>query len=70
MSVVVVFPTLNSRHKRSARAQSKHIGRPAISRKVREQIVKRFAAGETPYRIGKELGVDRATAAKYAADFA
>jgi DNA invertase Pin-like site-specific DNA recombinase len=50
-----------------ARAQGKHIGRPAISRKVREQIAKRFAAGETPYRIGKELGVDRATAAKYAA---
>jgi DNA invertase Pin-like site-specific DNA recombinase len=49
-----------------ARAQGKHIGRPAISRKVREQIEKRFAAGETPYRIGKVLGVDRATAAKYA----
>jgi DNA invertase Pin-like site-specific DNA recombinase len=49
-----------------ARAQGKHIGRPVISREVREQIAKRFAAGDTPYRIGKELGIDRQTAAKYA----
>jgi DNA invertase Pin-like site-specific DNA recombinase len=50
-----------------AKAQGKRIGRPAISRKLQEQIAKQSAAGETPYRIGKELGIDRHTAAKYAA---
>lgn len=48
-----------------AKAQGRRIGRPAIPRKVRELIAERSAAGETPYRIAKELGIDRHTAAKY-----
>jgi DNA invertase Pin-like site-specific DNA recombinase len=50
-----------------AKAQGKRIGRPTLSRKLREQVAKRTAAGDTPYRIGKDLGIDRHTAAKYAA---
>ena len=49
-----------------ARAQGKRIGRPAISRKIRDQIAGRIAAGETPYAVAKALGIDRHTAAKYA----
>jgi DNA invertase Pin-like site-specific DNA recombinase len=52
-----------------ARAQGKHIGRPSLSRKLREKIADRIAAGETPYRVAKDLGIDRHTAAKYAAPF-
>jgi DNA invertase Pin-like site-specific DNA recombinase len=48
-----------------ARAQGKRIGRPAISRKLRDQISGRIAAGETPYAVAKALGIDRHTAAKY-----
>jgi DNA invertase Pin-like site-specific DNA recombinase len=49
-----------------ARAQGKHIGRPTLSRKLREKIAERIAAGQTPYRVAKDLGIDRHTAAKYA----
>ena len=45
-----------------ARAQGKRIGRPAISRKLRDQIAGRIAAGETPYAVAKALGIDRHTA--------
>src|SRR5215831_192330 len=38
-----------------ARAQGKCIGRPAISRKLRDQIAGRIAAGETPYAVAKAL---------------
>jgi DNA invertase Pin-like site-specific DNA recombinase len=48
-----------------AKAQGKRIGRPTISRKTQERIAQRIAAGETPYRVAKDLGVDRHTAAKY-----
>ena len=48
-----------------ARAQGKRIGRPTISHKLKEKIAARIAAGETPYRVAKDLGVDRHTAAKY-----
>jgi DNA invertase Pin-like site-specific DNA recombinase len=50
-----------------AKAQGKRIGRPAISHKIKGLIAERAAAGETPYRIAKELGIDRHTAAKYTA---
>jgi DNA invertase Pin-like site-specific DNA recombinase len=50
-----------------ARAQGKRIGRPAIPHKLREQIAERVAAGDSAYRISKDLGIDRHTAAKYAA---
>ena len=48
-----------------ARAQGKRIGRPAIPHKLREKIAERVAAGDSPYRIAKDLGIDRHTAAKY-----
>ena len=48
-----------------ARAKGIHIGRPSISPKLQERIAARIAAGETPYRIAKDLGIDRHTAAKY-----
>jgi DNA invertase Pin-like site-specific DNA recombinase len=49
-----------------ARAQGKRLGRPTISRMLKERIAERIAAGETPYRVAKNLGIDRHTAAKYA----
>ena len=48
-----------------ARAQGKRIGRPTISRKIKDLIAERAAAGETAYRIARDLGIDRQTAAKY-----
>jgi DNA invertase Pin-like site-specific DNA recombinase len=50
-----------------ARAQGKRIGRPAVPHKLREKIAERVAAGDTAYRIAKDLGIDRHTATKYAA---
>jgi DNA invertase Pin-like site-specific DNA recombinase len=44
-----------------AKAQGKHIGRPSLSRKLREKIADRIKAGETPYRVAKDLGIDRHT---------
>jgi DNA invertase Pin-like site-specific DNA recombinase len=49
-----------------AKAQGKRIGRPTISRKIKDLIAERAAAGETSYRIARDLGIDRHTAAKYA----
>jgi DNA invertase Pin-like site-specific DNA recombinase len=49
-----------------AKAQGKRIGRPTISRKIKDLIAERAAAGETAYRIARDLGIDRHTAAKYA----
>jgi DNA invertase Pin-like site-specific DNA recombinase len=49
-----------------AKAQGKRIGRPAISRKLRDRIAERIAAGASPYLVAKDLGIDRHTAAKYA----
>jgi DNA invertase Pin-like site-specific DNA recombinase len=53
-----------------ARAQAKGviIGRPKLGLELRDQIAQRAAKGETPYAIAKALGIDRHTAAKYAAD--
>jgi DNA invertase Pin-like site-specific DNA recombinase len=53
-----------------ARAQAKGviIGRPKLRLELRDQIAQRAAKGETPYAIAKALGIDRHTAAKYAAD--
>jgi DNA invertase Pin-like site-specific DNA recombinase len=50
-----------------ARAQGKRLGRPSISDKLQQKIANRIAAGETPYRVAKDLGIDRHTAAKYGA---
>jgi DNA invertase Pin-like site-specific DNA recombinase len=50
-----------------ARAQGKRLGRPGIDDKLKAKIVARIARGETPYRVAKDLGIDRHTAAKYGA---
>jgi DNA invertase Pin-like site-specific DNA recombinase len=50
-----------------ARAQGKRLGRPGISDKLKAKIAKRIAEGETPYRVAKDLGIDRHTAQKYGA---
>jgi DNA invertase Pin-like site-specific DNA recombinase len=49
-----------------AKAQGKHLGRPALSLKLKTQIAERIAGGETAYAVAKDLGIDRHTAAKYA----
>src|SRR5260370_28267430 len=50
-----------------ARAQGKRLGRPGIDDKLKVKIAKQIAAGATPYRVAKDLGIDRHTAAKYGA---
>ena len=50
-----------------ARSQGKRIGRPSIPHTLREKIADRIAAGETPYAVAKDLGIDRHTVQKYAA---
>ena len=50
-----------------ARAQGKRLGRPGISDKLKAKIATRIARGETPYRVAKDLKIDRHTAAKYGA---
>jgi DNA invertase Pin-like site-specific DNA recombinase len=52
-----------------AKAAGKHIGRPSISPKLQKRIAERIAAGETPYKIAQDLGIDRHTAAKYGHPF-
>jgi len=48
------------------KAQGKRVGRPTIDHKLREQITIRLSNGDTPYRVAKELGIDRHTVVKYA----
>jgi DNA invertase Pin-like site-specific DNA recombinase len=50
-----------------ARAHGKRLGRPGIDDKLKAKIAKQIAAGATPYRVAKDLGIDRHTAAKYGA---
>jgi len=50
-----------------ARAKGIKIGRPRLAIEIRQKIAERTANGETPYTIAKALGIDRHTAAKYAA---
>jgi DNA invertase Pin-like site-specific DNA recombinase len=49
-----------------ARAQGKHIGRPALDAVVRQKIAKQMAAGLSAYAVAKQLGIDPHTVAKYA----
>jgi DNA invertase Pin-like site-specific DNA recombinase len=51
-----------------AKAKGIKVGRPKLGLELRQKIAQRAAKGETAYSIGKALGVDRHTAAKYAAD--
>ena len=48
-----------------ARAQGKHIGRPAIPKRLREAIASRLSNGATVYRVAKELKLDKNTVFKY-----
>jgi hypothetical protein len=50
-----------------AKAKGIKIGRPRLGIEVRQKIAQRAARGETPYAIVQTLGIDRHTAAKYAA---
>ena len=50
-----------------AKAHGKRIGRPRIDLRLRQKIVAMAAEGASAYSIGKSLGIDRHTAAKYAA---
>jgi DNA invertase Pin-like site-specific DNA recombinase len=49
-----------------AKAKGIRVGRPKLPVELRQKIAKRTAKGETPYAIGKALGIDRHTVAKYA----
>ena len=49
----------------SGTKSGKRIGRQPIAPKLRDQIAKRFTAGETAYRIAKDLGLDPHTVKKY-----
>jgi DNA invertase Pin-like site-specific DNA recombinase len=51
-----------------AKAKGIRVGRPKLGLELRQKIAQRAAKGETPYAIAKALGIDRHTAAKYAAD--
>jgi hypothetical protein len=48
------------------RSEGKSVGRPKLDPTMRREIAKRFAAGDTAYRIGKDMGISKHTAAKYA----
>jgi DNA invertase Pin-like site-specific DNA recombinase len=50
-----------------AKANGIKIGRPKLGFEVRRNIAQQAAKGRTPYAIAKALGIDRHTAAKYAA---
>ena len=49
-----------------ARAQGKRIGRPTMGAGIKGEIARLAAAGASAFAIGRTLGVDRKTAAKYA----
>ena len=49
-----------------AKAKGVRIGRPKLGAELRQKIAQRAVKGDTPYAIGKALGIDRRTAAKYA----
>ena len=48
-----------------AKAKGKRIGRPTLSRDIREEISERTASGMVPVAIAKALGIDRKTVVKY-----
>src|SRR6516165_7746871 len=49
-----------------AKAKGKRIGRPALSKDIREEICERSASGMASGAIAKVLGIDRKSVAKYA----
>src|SRR5262249_25536409 len=48
-----------------ARAQGKHIGRPALDPALQRKISKRLGEGLSAYAIAKQLGISAHTVAKY-----
>jgi DNA invertase Pin-like site-specific DNA recombinase len=48
-----------------ARAQGKHIGRPALDPALQRKIAKRLGTGLSAYAVAKQLGIDAHTVAKY-----
>jgi hypothetical protein len=48
-----------------ARAQGKHIGRPALGGELQRKIAKGLGAGLSAYAVAKQLGIDAHTVAKY-----
>ena len=48
-----------------ARAQGKHVGRPALDPVLQRKIAKQLAAGLSAYAVAKQLGIDQHTVAKY-----
>jgi DNA invertase Pin-like site-specific DNA recombinase len=49
-----------------AKAKGKRIGRPTLSRDIREEISERTASGMAPVAIARTLGIDRKSVIKYA----
>jgi len=49
------------------RAQGKHLGRPPLDHELQQRITKRLRdiPRPTPYRIARDLGIDRKTVVKY-----
>jgi DNA invertase Pin-like site-specific DNA recombinase len=50
----------------TARKKGKQIGRPVLDPDLQRKIAKLGAKGQSAYAIGKALGIDRKTAARYA----
>jgi DNA invertase Pin-like site-specific DNA recombinase len=48
-----------------ARAKGKRIGRPEVDKATRDLIARRVAAGDSTYRVAKDLKIDRKTVAKW-----
>jgi hypothetical protein len=46
--------------------EGKRIGRPTISRRLRERVAERIAAGETPSRVAKDIVLRRPSLFLYA----
>src|SRR5262249_36115241 len=52
-----------------AKAQGKHIGPPPLDPTLQHKIAKHLAAGLSAYAVGKQLGIDPHTVAKYGRPF-
>src|SRR5215471_17691747 len=48
-----------------AKAQGKHIGRPALEPALQQKIAKQLEAGLSAYAVAKQLGIAAQTVAKY-----
>jgi len=48
-----------------ARAQGKHVGRPALDPALQRKITQKLKTGLSAYAVAKQLGIDAHTVAKY-----